>query len=119
MEKFFDIIFLDETFEFLSNLERKHSEKILFNMRKAQRFQDPELFKKLNEEIWEFRTIYQKTHYRLFAFWDKINTENILVVSTHGVVKKTNKTLEKEILKARQIRTQYFKDKETHNMKKK
>jgi phage-related protein len=119
MEKFFDIIFLDETFEFLSKLERKHSEKILFNIRKAQRIQDPELFKKLNEEIWEFRTFYQKTHYRLFAFWDKVNSENILVVSTHGVVKKTNKTLEKEILKAKQIRTQYFKDKETPNMKKK
>ena len=51
MEKFFDIIFLDESYEFLSNLERKHSEKILFNIRKAQRIQDPELFKKLNVNI--------------------------------------------------------------------
>ena len=81
-------------------------------MRKAQIIQDAELFKKLNDEIWEFRTFYQKTHYRLFAFWDKTNSKNILVVSTHGIVKKSNKTLEKEIQKAMQIRLQYFKTKE-------
>jgi len=36
MNKLFDIVFLDETFEFLSNLEKKHYEKIIFNIRKAQ-----------------------------------------------------------------------------------
>ena len=36
MENLFDIVFLDETFEFLSSLEKKHYEKILFNIRKAQ-----------------------------------------------------------------------------------
>ncbi|MFC5284729.1 hypothetical protein [Pedobacter alpinus] len=30
---------------------------------------DPELFKKLNNEIWEFRTLYQGLQYRLLAFF--------------------------------------------------
>lgn len=47
MEKYFDIEFLDEAFKFLSGLENKHYEKILFNIRKAQTDRNPELFKKL------------------------------------------------------------------------
>jgi hypothetical protein len=38
---------------------KKLSEKILYNIRKAQSTRDPELFKKLNNEIWEFRTLFQ------------------------------------------------------------
>jgi mRNA-degrading endonuclease RelE of RelBE toxin-antitoxin system len=59
MSKLFEIIFLDEAFEFLKGLDRKHYEKILYNIRKAQTEHDPELFKKLNSDIWEFRTLYQ------------------------------------------------------------
>lgn len=32
---------------------------------------DPELFKKLTDEIWEFRTLYQGLQYLILAFWDK------------------------------------------------
>ena len=56
MDKFFEILFLDETFEFLKNLDRKHYEKILYNIRKSQLEHNPELFKKLSDDIWEFRT---------------------------------------------------------------
>jgi phage-related protein len=112
MDKLFDIVFLDETLEFLSNLEKKHYEKILFNIRKAQSRNDPELFKKLKDDIWEFRTLYQGQHYRLLSFWDKTDFENTVVVSTHGIVKKTSKTPESEIQKANQIRLRYFVDKE-------
>jgi hypothetical protein len=35
MEKRFEIVFLDDTFEFLQGLERKHYEKILYNIRKV------------------------------------------------------------------------------------
>ena len=68
------------------------------------------VIKKLDgTEIWEFRTIYNKTYYRLFAFWDKdIKT---LVVATHGIVKKTQKTPKSEITKAEGIRKQYFENK--------
>jgi mRNA-degrading endonuclease RelE of RelBE toxin-antitoxin system len=51
MVKRFEIIFLEETFEFLSHLDRKHYEKILYNIRKSQIEVDPELFKKLTDDI--------------------------------------------------------------------
>ena len=108
MDKLFDILFLDEAFEFLSSLEKKHSEKILYNIRKSQTAQNPELFKKLNDEIWEFRTLYQGLQYRLLAFWDKTDNTETLVISTHGFVKKRSKVPENEILKAKQIRIEYF-----------
>jgi hypothetical protein len=63
MDKLFDIIFLDKAYEFLANLDKKHYEKILFNIRKTQTEINPELFKKLNDEIWEFRTLFQGIQY--------------------------------------------------------
>ena len=78
MDKLFEIIFLDEAFGFLKGLDRKHYEKILFNIRKAQTEHNPVLFKKLNNEIWEFRTLYQGLQYRLLAFWDKMCIPAIL-----------------------------------------
>jgi hypothetical protein len=108
MEILFEVIFLDEAFKFLSKLNKKHYEKILFNIRKAQIGQYSELFKKLNEEIWEFRTYYQSFQYRLLAFWDKTDAENTLVVTTNGFIKKQSKVHKKEIKKAEQLRTEYF-----------
>ncbi len=46
MGKLFDVLFLDEVFGVLSGLDEKHYEKILYNIRKAQKTHDPELFKK-------------------------------------------------------------------------
>lgn len=111
MEKLFDILFLDEVFDFLGGLDKKHSEKIIYNIRKSQTAHDPELFKKLTDDIWEFRTLYQGLQYRLLAFWDKTNTVETLVVSTHGFVKKRSKVPENEISKAKKIRTEYFEEK--------
>ncbi len=55
-----------------------------------------ELFKKLeSSNIWEFRTLYNGNAYWLFAFWD--TEENTLVVATHGIVKKTQKTPKKKL----------------------
>ena len=111
MNNLFDIVFLEEALEFLRDLDQKHYEKILYNIRKAQKQHDPELFKKLNDEIWEFRTLYQGLQYRLLAFWDKTSTENTLVISTHGFIKKRSKVPDNEILKAKQIRKKYFEEK--------
>ncbi|WP_264523426.1 type II toxin-antitoxin system RelE/ParE family toxin [Flavobacterium sp. N502536] len=112
MEKLFEIQFLEEAYFFLKNLESKHSEKIIYNIRKAQLKNDPELFKKLTDDIWELRTLYQGNHYRLLAFWDKTSTKNTLVIATHGFVKKQSKVAPKEILKAKKIQLNYFKEKE-------
>ena len=118
MDKHFEVIFLDEAFEFLSTLNRKHYEKILYNIRKTQVVNDPELFKKLSDDIWEFRTLYQGLQYRLLAFWDKTSPTATLVVSTHGFVKKRSKVPDNETQKAIQIRSKYFADKQLKNKKK-
>ncbi len=71
---------------------------------------DQELFKKLGDtDIWEFRTSWQGMAYRLFAFWDKDG--ETLVVATHGLVKKTQKTPNSEIKRALMIRKEYFDNK--------
>jgi len=108
MEKLFEIMFLDEAFNYLKSLERNHYEKILYNIRKVQLEQDAELFKKLQDEIWEFRTLYSGIQHRMLAFWDKTDGKNTLVVSTHGFVKKRNKVPMSEIRKAKEMRDKYF-----------
>ena len=118
MDKQFDIIFLDDAFEFLSSLDKKHYEKILFNIRKAQTDRNPELFKKLKDEIWELRTLYQGLQYRLLGFWDKSDSSNTLVVSTHGFIKKRSNVPDNEIQRAKQLRSKYFEDKEKLRKKK-
>lgn len=111
MEKLFEVLFLDEAYTFLKNLEAKHSEKIIYNIRKSQIKIDPVLFKKLTGEIWEFRTLYKGKQYRLLAFWDKRDTHNTVVITSHGFVKKQSKVPEKEILKTEKIRVKYLNDK--------
>lgn len=112
MQNNFKVEFLEEAVEFLRNLDKKHSEKILFNIRKSQVENNAELLKKLSDDIWEFRTLYQGTQYRLLAFWDKSSTENTLIIATHGFVKKRSKVTENEIQKAKQIRVRYFVEKD-------
>jgi hypothetical protein len=55
----YKIEFLNEAVEFLNGLDEKAREKIYYNLRKAQITNDNTLFKKLNDEIWEFRTLYK------------------------------------------------------------
>jgi phage-related protein len=107
----FDIELLPEAVEFLNELDDKTREKIYYNLRKAQSTNDNELFKKLNENIWEFRTLYNNKGYRLFSFWDKTEKQETLVIATHGILKKTQKTPPKEIKKAEEIRKGYLENK--------
>jgi phage-related protein len=44
--------------------------------------------------------------YRLFAFW--VKEDNVLVICTHGIVKKRQKTPIKEIEKADKLRRKYL-----------
>ncbi len=108
MKPKYRIEFLDEAVEFLNNLDEKAREKIYYNLKKSQIKNDNTLVKKLNNEIWEFRTLYKRTQYRLFAFWDKTDKIDTLVISTHGFEKKTQKTPKKEIEKAENLRKHYF-----------
>lgn len=111
MANYFEIIFLAEAFRFLKSLDTKHVNKIIYNIRKSQQKHDPELFKKLTGDIWEFRTLYQGLQYRMLAFWDKTDNTNTLVISTHGFIKKQSKVPDNEISKAEMQRKKYFQDK--------
>ena len=113
----FKVIFLTEAREFLLELDEKSRDKIIFNIDKSKIKNDNELFKKLKDEIWEFRTLYNKTYFRIFAFWDKTEKVETLVLATHGIIKKTGKTPEKEIEKAESIRLRYFELKNKRNEK--
>ncbi len=104
----FNILFLEEAAEFLDNLDEKIRDKIIYNVTKARFSNDKQLFKKLTNEIWEFRTLFNKTHYRLFAFWDKSVKDNTVVISTHGLIKKTDKTPYTDLAKAERLRKKYF-----------
>jgi len=111
MTEKFQVQFLEDAADFLDNLEEKAREKIYYNIKKAQVTNDRELFKKLNNEIWEFRTLFNKTHYRLFAFWDKVGNSETVVISTHGLIKKTDKTPVDDLEKAERLRKLYFEQK--------
>ncbi len=111
MKPNFEVEFLPEAVEFLEHLDGKTREKIYYNIKKSQFINNNELFKKLNDFIWEFRTLYNHKAYRLFSFWEKIDGKETLVVATHGIVKKTQKTPSKEITKAEEIRKLYLEDK--------
>jgi len=52
--------------------------------------------------------LYNKTYYRIFAFWDKQNGQDTLVLASHGLTKKTGKTPLSDLAKAEKIRQQYF-----------
>lgn len=103
------IVLTDEALAFVQSLPSKVQEKITYNYQKIEQgLLDKDLFKKLrNTDIWELRTLYNGNCYRLFSFWDT-ETET-LVIATHGIVKKTQKTPPREIAKAESIREQYFK----------
>ncbi len=113
-ERAFKLLVLEEAGEFLLKVPKPAYNKIIYNVdRIASGEKNAELFSKLGDSnIWEFRTLYSGIAYRLFAFWDKEG--ETLVVATHGIVKKSQKTPHKEIAKAETIRKIYFEDKQMH-----
>jgi phage-related protein len=112
-ERKFETRFTDEALKFLEELDMKGREKILSNIRKAEVTINNELFKKLRDDIWEFRTLYKKCHYRLLAFWDK--EERAVVIVTCGFIKKTNKTPNTLIEKAITMKNKYYIEKSNAN----
>ena len=106
----FKIIYTEEAIDFLRHLPQKVKAKVVYNIGKSMYVLDNSLFKKLeNTDIWEFRTLYNGNAYRLFAFWD--TEEDTLVIATHGMIKKSQRTPLKEIEKAEAKRKEYFMNK--------
>lgn len=100
--------FMPEADDFLSSLPHKAYQKVVYNIHKVEQgVMDKELFKKLEDtDIWEFRTLFNGSIYRLFSFWD--TETDTLIIATHGIIKKTQKTPQKEIAKAEALRKEYF-----------
>ena len=103
--------FLDEADKFIAELDAKSAMKVLYNVDLAEQTNDPRLFKKLQSDIWEFRTRYAGLQIRLLAFWDKTDGQETLVLATHGFIKKVDKVPKNEIERAIRIREKYFDNK--------
>ncbi|HNS18117.1 MAG TPA: type II toxin-antitoxin system RelE/ParE family toxin [Bacteroidales bacterium] len=108
MQKRFSVVLLIPAKDFIFGLDLKTQSKIYFVLDKASYVNDPSLFKKLQNEIWEFRIQVKSLKIRLLAFWDKRNEEQTLVISTHGFIKKSERVNKNEIDKAVNNKKQYF-----------
>ncbi|NTV23687.1 MAG: type II toxin-antitoxin system RelE/ParE family toxin [Nanoarchaeota archaeon] len=94
--------------EFLDSLPGKAAQKVAWTLNLIEDLDVvPSMhFKKLvnTEEIWECRAQLGCNAYRLFCFFDG----HSLVVLTHGLVKKTQKTPQREIERAEAYRRDYL-----------
>ena len=102
----FDVEFLEESLKFLEKLDEKTQEKVLENIRVSRFKNDSRLLKKIDKDIWEFRSQYKSQQIRLLAFWDK--ERKSLIVCAHGFIKKTQKIPSRELSKAKNIRLKYL-----------
>lgn len=113
LKKKVDIILLKEAEEYFNKLPQKIKDKFAVAFFKTKNRYKGDWFEKLNgsEGIFEFRRRDQNKFYRIFAFWDSEGDNETLIVGTHGLDKKTNKTPNKEIKKAEKIKKDYFSSK--------
>ncbi|MEI8273706.1 MAG: type II toxin-antitoxin system RelE/ParE family toxin [Paludibacter sp.] len=95
----------------MAKFDQKTARKIIYNIDLAEQTNDPRLFKKIKNDIWEFRTKYAGLQIRLLAFWDKSDNKETLVIATHGFIKKMDKVPTSEIERTERIRDKYFKNK--------
>ncbi|TVQ12238.1 MAG: type II toxin-antitoxin system RelE/ParE family toxin [Balneolaceae bacterium] len=110
--RYIETRFLEPAHEFISGLDSRTIKKILYNIDLAEQTNDPKLFKKLKNDIWEFRTKYAGLQIRLLAFWDKTDNKETLVVATHGFIKKADKVPANEIDRAIRLKDTYFNNKQ-------
>lgn len=106
--RYFETQFLEEAEKFISGLNQKTIRKVLYNIDIAEQTNNPKLFKKLEKDIWEFRTKFAGLQVRLLAFWDKSDNKQTLVIATQGFIKKVDKVPSNEINRALGIRQRYF-----------
>ena len=109
--QYFQTRFLEGADKFIAGLDNKAARKVIYNIDLAEQCNDPKLFKKLQNDIWEFRTNFGGQQIRLLAFWDKESKAQTLVFATHGFIKKVDKVPGNEIERAIHIRTKYFESK--------
>jgi phage-related protein len=110
MQKQIEVALIDEADEFVEQLPPAVRKKVLMAFEKTEAGFQGDWFKKLSntEDLWEFRIDGPNHTYRLFAFWDSRGETETLIVCTHGLNKKTQKTPKADIAKAERIRREYF-----------
>lgn len=99
---------LDEASEYIDEVKKKIKAKFFKSFEKVESGHKGNWFKPLEDGIWEFRERDHQKFYRIFAFWDSGEGEETLIVGTHGLDKKSNKTPRREIEKVKRIRKLYF-----------
>ncbi len=109
--QYFQTRFLEPANKFIERLDTKAIQKLLYIIDLAAQTNDPKLFKKLRDDIWEFRVRHGSNQIRLLAFWDKTESQKTLVIATHGFIKKVDKVPSNEIERAINIRNKYFQSK--------
>ena len=97
------------SFQYLTERPSKKSFTILTSLNRPM---TQNFLKKLQNDIWEFRTKYAGLQIRLLAFWDKTDNKEPLVLATHGLIKKVDKVPANEIDRAVRLRDKYFKNKQ-------
>ena len=93
--------------EFLDTLADKVVQKIIavIELVETERIVPAKFFKKLTDtELYECRIRWESNIYRLFCFFDR----NSKVVITNGFTKKTQKTPQREIDRAKRYRRDYL-----------
>ena len=110
MEKKIEVRLLEEANDYYQELPEKIQEKFIISFYKVKNGYKGSWFEKLknSDGIFEFRERGFNKFYRIFAFWDKSLENTTLIIATHGLDKKTNKTPQKEIAKAERIKKTYF-----------
>lgn len=101
------VTLLDEAIEFTGTLSEKQMYKVFYNIELIKSgVVSADILKKLNNDIWEIRTVSLGAKIRLFAFWSK--SEKSKLICTHGIIKKTSKVSVKEIERAIEIMNNYY-----------
>lgn len=109
------VILSREVANFLDSLPKAATTKIGGIIRRVSLGEsNADIFKKLSgSPIWEFRAKHAGIAYRIFAFWD--TESETLIFTTHGIVKKTQKTPPREIARAERLMKEYFEKKKKLN----
>ena len=114
MRKDISLRLMPQASEFVKGLSEKTRTKVFYDIRKTLDGFKGDWFKKMSgtDDLFEFRTLHNEQYIRLFAFWDKTGDTETLIVCTHGIIKKTDKTPQKEIDLAERLKKEYFEEKE-------
>lgn len=86
--KYFETRFLEKADKFIAQFDQKTIKKIIYNIDLAEHTNDPKLLKKLQNDIWEFRTKFVGQQIRLLAFWDKSDSKKNLGYCNTWIYKK-------------------------------